>query len=111
MFTVQEQLIKETARFNKIVSNSLEKITKDKKLFEPREDLKKFYEHLSDAQMQVQNCKENWQEYEQSIGNLMSCLKSHSEFDVIDGNQLKSFMAENLVMNYSNVELHRVLMQ
>ena len=40
----------------------------------------------------------------------MSCLKSHSEFDVIDGNQLKSFMAENLVLNYSNVELHRVLM-
>jgi hypothetical protein len=41
----------------------------------------------------------------------MSCLKSHSEFDVIDGNVLKGFMAENLVMNYSNIELHRVILQ
>jgi hypothetical protein len=41
----------------------------------------------------------------------MGCLKSHNEFDVIDGNQLKSFLAENLVMNYSNIELHRVILQ
>jgi hypothetical protein len=30
---------------------------------------------------------------------------------VIDGNVLKGFLAENLVMNYSNIELHRVMMQ
>jgi hypothetical protein len=40
----------------------------------------------------------------------MTCLKSHNEFDVIDGNVLKSFLAENLVMNYSNIELHRVIL-
>jgi len=43
--------------------------------------------------------------------NLMGCLKDHSAFDVIDGDQLKGFMSENLVMNYSNVELNRVLFQ
>lgn len=41
----------------------------------------------------------------------MACLKSHNEFDVIDGNVFKSFLAENLVMNYSNIELHRVIIQ
>jgi len=49
LFSVQEQLIKETARFNKIVSQSLSKITADNKIFEPKEDLKKFYEQLSEA--------------------------------------------------------------
>ena len=39
----------------------------------------------------------------------MGCLKDHSAFDVIDGDQLKGFMSENLVMNYSNIELNRVL--
>ena len=41
----------------------------------------------------------------------MGCLRQHSAFDVIDGDVLKSFMSENLVMNYSNIELNRVLMQ
>jgi len=40
----------------------------------------------------------------------MGCLKNHSELDVIEGLQLKSYMAENFVMNYSNIELHRVVM-
>jgi len=40
----------------------------------------------------------------------MSCLKNHSELDVIEGIQLKSYMAENFVMNYSNIELNRVVM-
>ena len=35
----------------------------------------------------------------------MQNLKEYSEFEVIDGNALKSFMAENLVLNYSNVEI------
>jgi hypothetical protein len=39
----------------------------------------------------------------------MGSLKDHSEFEVIDGNALKGFMAEHLVMNYSNVELQRIL--
>jgi len=49
LFSVQELLIKETKRFNSIVSNSLEKITENSKMFEPKEDLKKFYEQLSEA--------------------------------------------------------------
>lgn len=36
-------------------------------------------------------------------------LKSYSEFDIIDGANLKNFMAENLVMNYSNIEIHKLL--
>ena len=43
--------------------------------------------------------------YEQNIGMLMDSLKEHSEFESIDGNLLKQFMAERLVLNYSNVEL------
>ena len=39
----------------------------------------------------------------------MGSLKDHSEFEVIDGNTLKGFMAEHLVMNYSNIELQRIL--
>ena len=35
----------------------------------------------------------------------MSSLKDHSELEIIDGNTLKTFMAENMVMNYSNIEL------
>jgi hypothetical protein len=56
----------------------------------------------------VAGYKEDWEGFEGGVSSLMSCLKSHSEFDVIDGNQLKAFMAENLVMNYSNIELQRV---
>ena len=41
----------------------------------------------------------------------MDSLKEHSEFESIDGNLLKQFMAERLVLNYSNVELQRVLFQ
>ena len=51
LFSVQEQLVKETKRFNQIVSMSLEKITENSKLFDPKDDLKKFYEQLSDAQV------------------------------------------------------------
>ena len=49
--------------------------------------------------------KDDWEGFEGGVSGLMGCLKSHSEFDVIDGSQLKAFMAENLVMNYSNIEL------
>lgn len=41
----------------------------------------------------------------------MDSLKEHSEFESIDGNLLKQFMAERLVLNYSNVELQRILFQ
>ena len=54
---------------------------------------------------------EEWTAYEQSVQQLMGCLRQHSAFDVIDGDTLKGFMSENLVMNYSNIELNRVLMQ
>jgi len=116
LFTVQEMLVKETTRFNTLVTTSLTQITENKNLFDGKrqpkeEDLRNFYELLSDAQMQVSNFKEDWNSYERSVSNLMGCLKNHSEFDVIDSVQLRSFMAENFVMNYSNIELHRVMMQ
>jgi len=44
-------------------------------------------------------------DYEKNIQMLMGSLKDYSEFEVIDGNTLKTFMAENFVMNYSNIEL------
>jgi hypothetical protein len=103
--------VKETKRFNQIVSLSLEKITENSKMFDPKDDLKKFYEQLSEAQVQVQTYSEEWKDFEKNVTGLMTCLKSHNEFDVIDGNVLKSFLAENLVMNYSNIELHRVILQ
>lgn len=39
---------------------------------------------------------------------LMGCLKDHSEFDVIESQQLKGFMAENFVMNFSNIDLNKI---
>jgi hypothetical protein len=47
--------------------------------------------------------------FENSMGILMDSLKEHSEFESIDGILLKQFLAERLVLNYSNVELQRVL--
>ena len=41
----------------------------------------------------------------------MQSLKDHSEFEIMDGNVLKNFMAENLVMNYSNIEMQKVIFQ
>lgn len=38
----------------------------------------------------------------------MGCLKEHSEFDVIESQQLKGFMAENFVMNFSNIDLNKI---
>jgi len=40
---------------------------------------------------------------------LVEGLKSYSEFDIIDGSTMKNFLAENLVMNYSNIEIHKIL--
>ena len=39
---------------------------------------------------------------------LMGCLKDHSEFDVIENQQLKGFLAENFVMNFSNIDLNKI---
>jgi len=44
LFTVQEQLIKQTRRFNEVVSKSLSNITEQALMVEPKTDLKKFYE-------------------------------------------------------------------
>ncbi len=57
----------------------------------------------------MQQYKEDWMNYEQNINQLMDSLKQHFEFESIDGNLLKQFMAERLVLNYSNVELQHVL--
>lgn len=40
----------------------------------------------------------------------MGCLKDHSEFDVIENIQYKGFMAENFVMNFSNIDLNKIAM-
>lgn len=42
---------------------------------------------------------------------MVDSLKSYSEFDIIDGSSVKNFLAENLVMNYSNIEIHKILFQ
>lgn len=57
----------------------------------------------------MQQYKEDWMNYEQNISQLMDSLKQHFEFESIDGTLLKQFMAERLVLNYSNVELQHVL--
>lgn len=49
------------------MSLSLEKITENSKMFDPKDDLKKFYEQLSEAQVQVQQHSEEWKDYEKSI--------------------------------------------
>lgn len=116
LFSVQETLLKETKKFNDVVAQSLEKISASKKLIDfdesknMGEELKRFYEQLSETQQTMSSYKEDWSEYEQSISQLISCLGSHSEFEIIDGNQLKSFLSESFVLNYSNIELNRFLL-
>lgn len=51
MFTVEEVLIKETKRFNETVTANLEKITECGQHLFPQQDIKKFYETLSEAQL------------------------------------------------------------
>jgi predicted O-linked N-acetylglucosamine transferase (SPINDLY family) len=104
LFTVEEVLIKETKRFNDTVSENLQKIIESGHLLQHKQDIKKFYETLSEAQLQVSQQKESWYDYEKTVQNLMTSLKDHSELEVIDGTTLKTFMAENMVMNYSNIE-------
>lgn len=101
--------MRETRKFNDTVSKNLEKLTDNSQLLHPQQDIKKFYESLSEAQNQVQQFKEDWMNYESNIALLMESLKEHSEFESIDGNLLKQFMAERVVLNYSNVELQRIL--
>jgi predicted O-linked N-acetylglucosamine transferase (SPINDLY family) len=104
LFTVEEVLIKETKRFNDTVSENLQKIIESGHLLQHKQDIKKFYETLSEAQLKVSQQKESWYDYEKTVQNLMTSLKDHSELEVIDGTTLKTFMAENMVMNYSNIE-------
>ena len=59
----------------------------------------------------MQEYKQDWNEYERGVDNLVDGLKGYSEFDIIDGSNLKNFLAENLVMNYSNIEIHKLLFQ
>ena len=57
LFNVQEVLVKQTQNFNSLVVNSLSQITQNKNLQDPLkqkkrqqgEELRKFYESLSDA--------------------------------------------------------------
>lgn len=59
----------------------------------------------------MQDYKQDWAEYEKGVDNLVDGLKGYSEFDIIDGSTMKNFLAENLVMNYSNIEIHKILFQ
>lgn len=86
-------------------------LNQQKQKLHKEEELRKFYEQLSDAQVQVQNSKEDWQEHEQTMQELMACLKDHSEFDVCDKGFLKSFMTENFVMNFSNIDYNKIKRQ
>jgi hypothetical protein len=36
-------------------------------------------------------------------------LKGYSDFDIIDSLQLRNYLAESVVMNYSNIEIHKLL--
>ena len=67
--------MKETKRFNQIVSLSLEKITENSKMFDPKDDLKKFYEQLSEAQVQVQTYSEEWKDFEKKCDRLNDLSK------------------------------------
>lgn len=109
---MQEQLSKETAKFSKEIVVSLEKITQQDE-FDPtyHNDLKKFYENLSGAQSKVQDYKQDWHEFETGVDTLVDSLKSYSEFDIVDGATMKNFLAENIVMSYSNIEIHKILFQ
>lgn len=92
LFNVQEVLVKQTQSFNNLVMQSLGQITQNKLLAETmnkkkrqqEEELRKFYEQLSEAQVQVQSFKEDWNDYESTVNDLLGCLKDHSEFDVIE---------------------------
>ena len=123
---MQEQLSKETSKFSREILGQLEQITQQDIMDEMRNegvrgvgtsqlyyhnDLKKFYENLSGAQSKVQEYKQDWNEYERGVDSLVDGLKGYSEFDIIDGLTLKNFLAENLVMNYSNIEIHKLLFQ
>jgi len=46
-------MVRETRKFNDTVSKNLEKLTDNSQLLHPRQDIKKFYESLSEAQNQV----------------------------------------------------------
>ena len=50
LFSVQEVLMRETRKFNDTVSQNLEKLTDNSQLLHPQQDIKKFYESLSEAQ-------------------------------------------------------------
>lgn len=113
LFEMQEQLSKECRKFSGEILENLTKITSQDE-FEQiyyHNDLKKFYENLSEAQNKVQDYKQDWAEFENGVDGLVDSLKSYSEFDIIDGNTLKNYLAENLVMNYSNIEIHKILFQ
>lgn len=53
----------------------------------------------------MQQFKNDWSNYEQNMSQLIETLKDHSEFESIDGYTLKQFLAERLVLNYSNLEI------
>ena len=111
LFELQEQLSKEARKFSMEIVGQLSKITQQDEFDQIyyHNDLKKFYENLSVAQSKVQVYKQDWNEFEKGIDNMVDGLKGYSEFDIIDGITLKNFLAENLVMNYSNIETHKIL--
>jgi len=51
LFSVEEILINETKKFNEAVSKNLEKIIEVGQMLYPHQDIKKFYESLSEAQV------------------------------------------------------------
>jgi hypothetical protein len=113
LFELQEVLSGETAKFSKEILEKLACITQQDE-FEQiylHNDIKKFYESLSTAQQKVQVYKQDWNDFERGVDDMVEGLKGYSDFDVVDGASMKNFLAESIVMNYSNIEIHKLLYQ
>lgn len=108
LFTVQETLVKEVREFGDKVVDQLAKIT-GKDAQGQDQDISMLYEKLSHAQAQVSKEKEQWEEFENTLKALSQSVENHSEFEIIPGDEFKQFLAENVVMNYSNIELARAV--
>lgn len=111
LFEMQELMTKETSKFTNEVIEKLTMLTHQDEFEQTyfHNDLKKFYENLSIAQQKVQVYKQDWTNFERGIEQMMEGLKDHSDFDIAEGDRLKNYLAESVVMNYSNVEIHKLL--
>ena len=62
-----------------------------------------------DSEEEIPRVRKRRGNYATVIANLQYQSEEDTEFDIIDGPTMKNFLAENLVMNYSNIEIHKLL--